>query len=362
MTRCKNSKCRKPVEQNRSGRPKEYCDKRCRDAAYRASRATPSPDAERYSQYVRRLAEDLARLTDRLVKAAHADDATGELPLRVLRLAAEVERGLRDVRFAAVQQARTRKVRAAMIAESMSVTPVKLRTDWSAHAIERRMQHRMSPTARDDGVRQDDDGGGPPGSGWVAGSAFTPRRRHPDPTGQDPGAVPEPDTLARALTTLQRSSGRTLRELGRLAGVSPSYISRVLAGKRRPSWRLAQCLAETCDGDPAEILPLWKAARGLSARPAGPDTLHAALRGLHLAAQRPAPELIRTASHGLLSTDDINALLTGRRTADWATVDRLVHALGGQPEAFLPLWHAAHSPVLTAVPAGAGPYPAEALG
>ncbi|MGK5531734.1 helix-turn-helix domain-containing protein [Streptomyces sp. URMC 129] len=359
MTRCKNSKCRKPVEQNRSGRPKEYCDKRCRDAAYRASRATPSPDAERYSQYVRQLSEDLARLTDRLVKAAHTDDATGELPLRVLRLAAEVERGLRDVRFAAVQQARTRKVRAAEIAESMSVTPVKLRTDWSPHAIERRMQHRMSPTARADGTRPDDTGG-PPGAGWSAGAVFVPRQRRPDPTGQDPGA-PEPDTLARALTTLQRDSGRTLRELGERAGVSASYLSRVLAGKRRPSWRLAQCLAETCGGDPAEILPLWKAARGLAARPAGPDTLHAALRGLHLAAQRPAPELIRTASHGLLSTDDIDGLLNGRGTPDWPTVDRFVHALGGRPETFLPLWHAARAP-LGAVPGPGGPLPADTLG
>ncbi|WP_326595765.1 helix-turn-helix domain-containing protein [Streptomyces sp. NBC_01803] len=349
------------MEQNRSGRPKEYCDKRCRDAAYRASRAKSSPDAERYSQYVRELSEELARLTDRLVKAAHTDDATGDLPLRVLRLAAEVERGLSDVRFAAVQQARTRKVRAAEIAGAMSVTPVKLRTDWSAHAAERRMQHRMSPSARADGARQDD-ADGQPGAGWSTGPVFVPRQRRPDPTGQDPGPAPEPDTLARALTTLQRLSGRTLRELGKKAGVSASYVSRVLAGKRRPSWRLAQCLAEACGGDPADILPLWKAARGLAARPAGPDTLHAALRGLHLAAQRPAPELIHTASHGLLSTDDINSLLNGRRTPDWPTVDRFVHALGGQPEAFLPLWHAARPPMATPAQAGTGHYPAAAFG
>ncbi|MET9987133.1 helix-turn-helix transcriptional regulator [Streptomyces rochei] len=38
----------------------------------------------------------------------------------------------------------------------------------------------------------------------------------------------------------QRASGYPVRELGRLSGVSPSYVSRVLSGEKFPSWDLVR--------------------------------------------------------------------------------------------------------------------------
>ncbi|WP_183091519.1 helix-turn-helix domain-containing protein [Streptomyces radicis] len=314
MTRCKNPTCRRPVFRNGNGRPRQYCDKPCRDAAYRAGRLTPSPDTERYAAYLRQLSEDLAQRAHALVVAAHGAEPQKDASLTLLRLVTEAERALGDVRAAAVQHARTRGVRAVAIAQAIGLTPAQLRTRLAPPAVERRMRRREALA------------------------------RHPDPApGQPeqpvvnappPGAFP----LARALATLQRSSGRSLSEVGRRAGVSPSYVSRVLAGKRRPSWPLTRRIVEVCDGDPADLLPLWRAARGEAPRPATPDALHAALRGLHLAAQRPPLESIRTASHGQLSTADIAGLLHGQRVPHRTVVDRFVQALGFRPEAYLPPW------------------------
>ncbi|ARQ67904.1 helix-turn-helix domain-containing protein [Streptomyces marincola] len=365
MTRCKNPKCRKPLVQNRSGRPKQHCGKRCRDAAYRAGRAAAAPEAERYAHYTCRMAEDLARRADALLRAAHADDRAGGTPLHVLRLAEEVDRGLQDLRAAAVQLARARKVRPSGIAKAMAITTDRLRTRWSPPAIERRMHRRFTLGGHD--------GEGPLAAPRGARLPCAPRRREDTaggpgaPPGQDPEARAVP--LTRALATLHRASGRSLRDLARGTGVSASSVSRVLAGKRRPSWTLTRRLAEACQGDPADVLPLWRAANGLTApppaAPATPGTLREALRGLHLAAQRPEPAAIRRASHDLLTAEEITGVLDGRRLPAWTTVDRFVHALGGRPETYLPLWHAARVTSLGSpgpAVAGTARYPADAFG
>ncbi|MDT0310594.1 helix-turn-helix transcriptional regulator, partial [Streptomyces sp. DSM 44917] len=254
QTRCKNAKCRKALIRNRLGRPKEYCDKRCRDAAYRAHQAAPSAEAARYTAYVRALSESLARSADALLNAASTEGAGEESSLRVLHWCAEIERRTHDVQAAAVGLARTQRVPAAGIARAMSVTPAKLRTTWPADVVERRMHRNVgvpSEAVPSAGERAAD---------RERAGDLLPRPRRAGARRGDPrdGEERPPGGLSLALATLHRSSGRTLRDLGRAVGVSASYLSRVLAGKRCPSWRLAQSLAEECGGDPDDIRPLWE--------------------------------------------------------------------------------------------------------
>ncbi|WP_049580170.1 helix-turn-helix domain-containing protein, partial [Streptomyces sp. SBT349] len=273
------------MTQNHSGRPKQYCGKRCRDAAYRAGRAAALPEASRYAAYVRRMSEDLARKARALLAAALSENPEAEVPLTVLRLADELDGCLNDVRAAAVQQARTRRARTADIARAMNLTPVQLRTHWSAGTIERRMVRRETLAARRGeamarplaATARGPAAGGAVGRAGSADAGPPGQGRRPPPLGHaDSGLGPfAPERgvlpLACALSTLQRASGRTLRDVGRHAGVSASYVSRVLAGKRRPSWLLTRRLVESCDGDPSDVLPLWHAARGQATRPPIPE-------------------------------------------------------------------------------------------
>lgn len=86
MTPCKNPKCRMDVTPNHSGRPKEYCDKRCRDAAYRRRSAVDASGAAEEGGYAAAVAADYtghARLAETAALTPGAD-AAREL-LRLLR-------------------------------------------------------------------------------------------------------------------------------------------------------------------------------------------------------------------------------------------------------------------------------------
>ncbi|TDC70142.1 helix-turn-helix domain-containing protein [Streptomyces hainanensis] len=245
MTPCKNAKCGKPIEPNPVGRPKEYCDKRCRDAAYRAGHAVPAPNAQRFTPCLQDITRDLARRVEALGRAAEADDRSGAHALRVLELAAGLGPVVEDLEAASVQQARDRRVRAAEIARRLNVSPGRLRSRWPTDRVARRMRQRGR-----------------------ANGAFIVQQGADAAAGESPEAT----ELTLALARLQRASGRNLRELGERTGVSASYLSRVLTGKRRPSWELAQALTAACGGDPAELLPLWQAARPPARSPARAPT------------------------------------------------------------------------------------------
>ncbi|WP_329392107.1 helix-turn-helix domain-containing protein [Streptomyces sp. NBC_01716] len=179
-----------------------------------------------------------------------------------------------------------------------------------------------------------------------------PRSRHPERaprrplrpaggTGSADGGPPgRPGViLASALSQLQRTSKKNHKELASEACVDPSYISRILSGERVPSWGVTRRFVVSCGGDPLEVRPLWDTARGYHV--VLPTALHAALRGLHLAAAQPPIDLLRARTH--LSAADITAALQGDRLPDWPTTTRLVTALQGQPEAIRPLWDAAQA-------------------
>ncbi|MET9593122.1 helix-turn-helix transcriptional regulator [Streptomyces sp. NPDC006516] len=89
---------------------------------------------------------------------------------------------------------------------------------------------------------------------------------------------------------------RTRQDVAAEAGVHPSYLSRIIVGKRRPSWATAYRLTVVCDGDVSAIRSLWETAAysdsTQKADPASvtaqrPSTLQDLLRGLFLAAGQP---------------------------------------------------------------------------
>ncbi|MGP4113971.1 helix-turn-helix domain-containing protein [Streptomyces sp. 4N509B] len=384
MKDCRNPKCHRPFEPNRRGRPKEYCDKRCRDAAARDAAARdgavePLPTSDRHPGGVREVAEDLARRAEEARRLAHDDDGAARTSLRALRLALELERDVTDLQAVIVQQARDRGVPVAALARSFSRSPGAVGRRFSAAAIDRRMAQRRrrleeaerarrgaagtgrggadtadTPRAADaagtaptgnDGAAGGGAGAGGRGTADTMGGAAaeratprSPRRRRREANGPDEGP------LVSALLALRRTSGQTLRALGEEAGVSASYVSRVLSGERRPSWRVTECLVRACGGDPADVLPLWVDARGHPLpRGVSPADLHYALRGLHQVAGQPDPETVHAVSNGQLSRDDVVGVLHGGELPDWGTVDRFVQVLGGRPERYRQLWRAAQS-------------------
>ncbi|MEV0498133.1 helix-turn-helix transcriptional regulator [Streptomyces spectabilis] len=78
------------------------------------------------------------------------------------------------------------------------------------------------------------------------------------PSSAQPGGSRQRQELAGLLSRQQRASGLTLRRLGRLTGVTPSYLSRVLCGDKFPSWQLVERFVSACGGDPDEVQELWR--------------------------------------------------------------------------------------------------------
>ncbi|MFI6055968.1 helix-turn-helix domain-containing protein [Streptomyces violascens] len=186
----------------------------------------------------------------------------------------------------------------------------------------------------------------------------------------DAGAAPfaaqtPPQQLASALSFLQRRTGKPLRQTAADTGISPSHLSRLLAGTRRPSWPVAKNLVTACDGDPHEVRRLWENAHRPTTplpAPAPPAAnpaddpeqariqLRDAVRGLYLAADRPDLRRIRAATANTLTSGHIECALAGPHLMGWSVTSRLVFALGGRPADLRPLWHTATRPAPMPLP------------
>ncbi|MEU9983589.1 helix-turn-helix transcriptional regulator [Streptomyces sp. NPDC050856] len=331
---CPNPGCPNTVDQTAgSGRPRQYCSEAC-GRAYRRSRSTQCETAENDDHAVR-TAEEYAQRLQAIVRLVRDGES-----LEALQQLTEAQRDHDDVCAAVVQQARDRKTKASDIAVALHISPDKLSRDFSTEGVGRRRQRRQSvrgpamapPEPVRKGPRPRDVRPGTNPCGQPSAVADTAH----GPPGDSPSAA-----LTRALSHLQRTSDKTLRALGKEAGVSASYISRVLSGERTPSWKVTRTITLACGGDPTELRPLWDAARGH--RSPEPATLHAALRGLHVSAARPAYTLIQARARSRLSVEDIRDVLEGLRVPEWEVVGHLVDALRGRPETIRPLWDAAHT-------------------
>ena len=147
------------------------------------------------------------------------------------------------------------------------------------------------------------------------------------------------DDLAPALSALQRASGHTLRAVAEQARLSPSYLSRIIAGERVPSWAVTARLARACGTTPAQLRPLWEKATARRGTKKEEPTLQSALRYLHLRAGQPAAATL--AVDGTLSEHEITSLLDGTALPSWEAARQLVYALDGEVTYFEPLWQAA---------------------
>ncbi|MEV6712881.1 ricin-type beta-trefoil lectin domain protein [Lentzea sp. NPDC051208] len=75
-------------------------------------------------------------------------------------------------------------------------------------------------------------------------------------------------SLANALSTLQRNSGRPLRSLESEIHVSDSSLSRYLRGHCVPPWDVVRALCMALGADPAEYRARWEAAEAVQPRTA----------------------------------------------------------------------------------------------
>lgn len=112
-------------------------------------------------------------------------------------------------------------------------------------------------------------------------------------------------SLAGALSFLLRHSGLAIKEAADRSRLSPSYVSRILAGERVPAWSSVQVLVRVLGGDPLDLYALWEAAQGLARAPRAPldeavERLGAALRGAYLAAGCPSYERVSALTDGVV--------------------------------------------------------------
>ncbi|MFF5728193.1 helix-turn-helix domain-containing protein [[Kitasatospora] papulosa] len=213
------------------------------------------------------------------------------------------------------------------VARSARVSVPTARARWNQDEVKRRMERRSQDRA--------------------AAAA------DPDPSGEDASVERAPSLeqatkrLAAALSHLHRASEMTIRELAEAIGRSPSYVSRILSGTRKPGWSVTEALTLACGGDPAQLLLLWENAQATPPPvrlgfPAHLQQLRSALLGMYLAAHRPHFDHLCRIAAGVLTPEVIADLLNGEVMPDWRTTGAFVSALGQQPADVRPLWEHAH--------------------
>ncbi|MFJ9447124.1 helix-turn-helix domain-containing protein [Kitasatospora sp. NPDC101235] len=282
-------------------------------------------------------------------------------PLRALEQVMLVEQDLEDIKAHLVQQARAQGHDWDTIGERLRLSAKYVGRRYNEEYLSRRRRNR--------GRRAASAG---PAFRLAADAALAPALAHPaavESQAQEVGAAEASDDtaegdappghrdaarLSRALSHLQRSSGTTIRALSQAAGVSPSFVCRVLSGHKMPSWPITRAITEACGANPDDLRILWQTAHGARPRPPAIRrndselfaealaTLRSALRGLHLAAFSPPPALVCERVDGPLSPRDVTGLLGEETSAtslpDWPVIGQVVDALNADADMVRPLW------------------------
>ncbi|MEV6386344.1 helix-turn-helix domain-containing protein [Streptomyces sp. NPDC051773] len=336
------------------GRPNKYCKPSCGFALRRKPVQPPDPSHDIAVAEIGYLLRK--QIGDLVVETV--EDATSE---DLLRRHAGLVRHLPDLEAALVRRGRARGETWQAMGAALSISSHRLRKKWTAEALERWEEHRAARTVESAAPRPPT----PHTAPWPT-----------DPTADtgetaDEAALPAPVTqvgsvgnqLAVTLSHLQRHSGQTMRQIAAYALISPSYLSKITAGIRRPSWPVTQRLAEAYQIAPGHLRPLWEATiQQEPDPPPDPGTgtaslrLNTALRSQYLAAGRPDLWTIKQATAGTLSIATIARTLKGPSVHDWDTTGRLVLALNGDLAHTKNLWDAAPHPLAVACEkATAGP-------
>ncbi|MFH8864194.1 helix-turn-helix domain-containing protein [Streptomyces rimosus] len=354
------ARCHKPLSYGGRGRPPQYCSRSCL-----RRRRPPAQAVQTGPRRVEAL-EAVHRATGSLLDAEYGDHPNLVHSLEVLLT---VRQHLETLDSLTVQQLRADGTRWETVAEAAGISESTARRKWGRAAAQHK--NSASPTPPTPAARPA--AADPVPLPHQRGAPRSPSNHPPgDTDGPPPAALglSSPQQFASALSHLQRSSGKAVRDIAADAGVSASYVSRVISGERLPSWSVARRITVACDGDPTALRTLWCAARGVapSAKVASEDAvgaLHAALRGLYLSAGRPDPYLLHTQCEGSLTEEQITHVFDGQYLPDWPVLGRLVLALDGRPDALHPLWNAAHpTPAAPSAPTRASylALPASAFG
>ncbi|MFJ4689217.1 helix-turn-helix domain-containing protein [Streptomyces sp. NPDC088789] len=253
----------------------------------------------------------------------------------LLERAAAIRRELEMYTAAAVRDARHRGEKWESVAEAAHVSPETARSRWGPGRVNRMLDLHTS-------------GKQPAPTRWRRYQPTRPADSVEIPRGDadSEGAAPV-NGLTQALANLLASSGLTIQEVGQSTMLSRSFISRVLSGSRLPTWELVCSLARLFGSDAADLRALFEAAHGMTApnrQPVGAAIaqLHAAVRGLYLAAGSPTSERIEHLSAKGVSRQQARRVLSGIDVPEWDVMASLVSALGGRPLDFKPLWEAVH--------------------
>ncbi|MGW7604148.1 helix-turn-helix domain-containing protein [Streptomyces antimycoticus] len=312
------------------GRKKDYCDTSCRRRAQRlrdgqAMVASPSVSLG----WGRQVADDGLVLAARLAEAERERVPLAELLAHADRLSVNVACYV----AAAVQDARAQGSGWAAVAEAAGVSVETARVRWSEQKIKRLLARRDQRWPAPLKHSQP-----PPGGRGTAGQQFP---------AQDSTTEGARRQLAAALSSLQRSSSVTLQEAAQQAELSPSYVSRVLAGSRLPAWPVVHMLATIFGGNAGDLKFLWEWAHG-GCPPTRQSVAGAArrllwaLRGLYLAAGMPGLPSLAGEGDQALTAETLQEVLEGELVPDWRTVEELVVRMGGDPASVRPLWEDLH--------------------
>ncbi|MEU9372005.1 XRE family transcriptional regulator [Streptomyces avermitilis] len=245
------------------------------------------------------------------MEAEHRDGDLQELVERAMAVGAEVAHYL----GAAVHDARATGASWSEVALKARVSEATARAKWGPRTLRRQMRQRARQAAVPEVIAVE--------AGQLTGSPEYRQR------------------LGAAVSFLLRVQGVTAQAVAQEAGVSPSCVSRLLAGQRVPDWPVVFTIVTAASGRPEEFRLLWEWARGHrqpSRRSAAASLtrFHGALRGLQWAAGQTSPrlEILTRRSDG----DTVAAVLRGELVPDWATTHQIVQRLGGNPEQVRPLW------------------------
>ncbi|MGW0902905.1 helix-turn-helix domain-containing protein [Streptomyces sp. NPDC002853] len=312
------------------GRRRDYCDAACRRRAQRQRDGHDVPLPPALCPWAQQIASDLQALTARL---AEAEADRSSLPV-LLECAALVEREVACYIAAAVHDARRSGLGWEEVSQAAGVGVQAASSRWSETKVRRLLSRRAREQGRERVGRQ---------------RPVPELELLPDGPGAAPRALLPARALGRALSYLQRRSQVSSSEAARQADLSSSYISRVLAGERTPVWPVAHMLATIFGGDPAELRILWEDAKGIrhpsrQSVTAAAGRLHAALRGMYLAAA--CPDLEGLCASTALPAQVAAAVLEGDLIPDWPTTALLVGRLTADPAAIRPLWEDVHYAVL----------------
>ncbi|MEU4584456.1 helix-turn-helix transcriptional regulator [Kitasatospora aureofaciens] len=313
------------------GRRRRFCTDRCRSAEYRKAKAPVADREPTLDPAVAQIAASLMTSARRLQNVVRsADPARGDIA--ELAIVAEIGKEYEELVNAVVLQARQRKVRWPAIAEILGVSTGTARTRWEEAKAARmlaRRRERARRTARSRGS--------------------SPRERGSRNMRSPVGALDAQARLASALSHLQRSSGRYMREIAAAAGVSTSYISRAVSGERMPRWDVVASFARSCSTDPEQLRVLWEEANGkptarpfFAGRPKAYDNalfrLTSAINGLHLAAGQPTAGFVAAHSPHALTPAQIETVLSNPELSAWPDIEAVVTVLQGPPDVIRPLW------------------------